>query len=426
MRVFISCVSDEFRSYRGKLREELTARELEITIQEKLQDGGHTLLQLLDDYIKRCQAVIHLIGDGVGQLAKPEEVRGLLNAHPDLSTKVPALAAWLDPDACPFSYTQWEAFLAIYHGVPCYIYRAAADSEREPDFAATPADSAAQEAHVERLRALGKFRAWESFSDPMRLANRFLKCLIEQDGGRAPSRIDPAYQYRWPEVAKLPPHKLADCTEEMALFRALISGQSPAPVLLIRGPSAMGKTTLLKQFAKLARQQAGLRVAVGDFKHGAALGEVLEFARAALPDQCFPAFDAEWSGARREEVLGAAFLDDLRYCPDPVLLMLDTYEQATAENQRWVETRLLPRCCRHDGLRLLIAGQRVPEAGGVTAPPTERRELLHPRPEDWADYYHRVLGGKPLPADHFNTLWVVLDGLPSAMCAALAKLCQAA
>jgi hypothetical protein len=422
MRVFISCVSKEFRTVREELRQRLTTHRDEIKVQEDFGVGGGMLIEKLDRYIRQCDAMIHLSGDGLGSLAKPAEVAWVLRTYPDLPQRLPMLAPLLDP--CPFSYTQWECYLALYHGIPCQLCFAEAGSQREQDWQAADADRAAQRAHEDRLKSRGHDQLQASFTNADRIALEFLQELRAGDPDRPPSV--PNHVYRWPEVANLPPQELADCTAEMELFRALISGQSKAPVLLIRGLSAMGKTTLLRQFARLAREQAGLRVAVGDFKHGASLAEVLEFARAALPDQPFPAFDTEWSGRRRDEVLGAAFLDDLRYCPDPVLLLLDTYEQATAENQRWVETRLLPRCCRHDGLRLLIAGQRVPEAGGVMAPPTERRELLLPQPADWADYYHRVLRGKPLPHDHFKTLWLAVEGKPSAMFALLTTVCKAA
>jgi hypothetical protein len=426
MRVFISCVSNEFRTVREDLRQRLTTHRDEVKVQEDFGVGGGLLIEKLDRYIRHCDAIIHLSGDGLGSLAKPAEVAWVLATYPDLSQRLPMLASLLDPDLCPFSYTQWECYLALYHRIPCQVCFADAGSQRESGWQGTDADRAAQRAHEDRLKSRGQDRLQASFTNADRIALEFLQELrAAQSGPEAPPPL-PNHVYRWPEVPDLPPHELADCTAEMALFRALISGQSAAPVLLIRGPSAMGKSKLLQQFAKLARQQTGLRVAVGDFKHGLGLADLLHFARGALRDLPFPAFDAEWSGGRRDETLGRAFLDDLRRCPDPVLLLLDTYEQATAENQRWVETRLLPRCCQHDGLRLVIAGQQVPEAVGVMAPPTERRELLLPRPEDWDDYYHRVLRGKPLPSDHFKTLWLAVDGRPSAMCAMLATVCKAA
>ena len=65
-RVFISAVSSEFRSYRLKLANQLGAlkgRPFEIKVQEDFQQGGHTLLDALSDYIRACDLVIHLVGD---------------------------------------------------------------------------------------------------------------------------------------------------------------------------------------------------------------------------------------------------------------------------------------------------------------------------------------------------------------------------
>lgn len=426
MRVFISCVSNEFRTVREELRQRLTTHRDEVKVQEDFGLGAGLLIEKLDRYIRHCNAMIHLSGDGLGSLAKPAEVDWVLTTYPDLPQRLPLLAPLLDPGPCPFSYTQWECYLALYHGIPRQVCFADTGCQREAGWQATDAERAAQRAHEDRLKALGHDRLQGVFITADRIALEFLQ---ERRAGRrddeAPPPV-PNHVYRWPEVPSLPPHELADCTAEMALFRALISGQSAEPVLLIGGPSAMGKTTLLKQFARLAEQQGGLRVAMSDFKEGLSLAQVLHFARGALRDQRFAAFDAEWSGTRRDAPLGAAFLEDLRSCPDPVLLLLDTYQQATEENKVWVETCLLPACCRHDGLRLVIAGQQVPKAGGVMAPPTARKDLLPPQPGDWADFYHDVLHGRPRPLKLFKEFHVATCGEPSTMRQLLVNLARAA
>jgi hypothetical protein len=118
MRVFVSCVSREFGAYRDDLSGALTAATREVKVQEQFQAGGGTLLEKLDHYIDGCDAIIHLVGEGVGAVAKPAEVRWLLDTYHDFSQRLPELASDLDPDNCPFSYTQWECFLALYHRVP--------------------------------------------------------------------------------------------------------------------------------------------------------------------------------------------------------------------------------------------------------------------------------------------------------------------
>ena len=76
-RVFISCVSAEFKNYRESLRKNITNNWREVKVQEDFTVGGGSLLEKLDDYIQRCQPIIHLIGEDCGSKAKPAEVRRL-------------------------------------------------------------------------------------------------------------------------------------------------------------------------------------------------------------------------------------------------------------------------------------------------------------------------------------------------------------
>ena len=68
-KLFMSCVSSEFKSYRLKLANHLAAAKggsFEIKVQEDFQQGGFTLLDKLAEYIRECDAVIHLVGDACG------------------------------------------------------------------------------------------------------------------------------------------------------------------------------------------------------------------------------------------------------------------------------------------------------------------------------------------------------------------------
>ena len=77
MKVFLSCVSTEFKSYRLKLANQLGALKdhpCEVKVQEDFQQGGFTLLDKLADYIRECDLVIHLAGDACGARPTPEHV----------------------------------------------------------------------------------------------------------------------------------------------------------------------------------------------------------------------------------------------------------------------------------------------------------------------------------------------------------------
>jgi len=61
IRLFLSTVTDEFQSYRDALRRELVRPNVTVHIQEDFIASGTETLDKLDDYIGRCDAVIHLM-----------------------------------------------------------------------------------------------------------------------------------------------------------------------------------------------------------------------------------------------------------------------------------------------------------------------------------------------------------------------------
>ena len=112
----------------------------------------------LEAYIKRCEAVVHFVGDMTGSPPKDFGLQALLSRHPDIKTKLPSLGAAIDGGAA-ISYTQWEAWLALYFDKDLVIAAPGSNFARDltltPNFAPTEQCKAAQAAHLERLRALG-------------------------------------------------------------------------------------------------------------------------------------------------------------------------------------------------------------------------------------------------------------------------------
>lgn len=174
-RVFISCVSAEFKSYRETLRKELTNFWREVKVQEDFIVGGGSLLEKLDDYIRQCQALIHLIGEDCGCKPQAAEVRALLTRYSDFMEKLPELA----DNLYGYSYTQWEAYLAIYHNVPCFNYIADTNSKRETNWTAKPEQQQAQREHQKRLENLGRDRHTLIFDDARDVALRFLNAIVQ-------------------------------------------------------------------------------------------------------------------------------------------------------------------------------------------------------------------------------------------------------
>lgn len=170
--IFLSAVSDEFRVYRDQLRTDLTRHNVEVKVQEDFKDLGGDTLDKLDVYIDHCDAVVQLVGDMTGVYPGERELHALLSKYPDLTDKLPP------PGKAPnkgagVSYTQWEAWLALYHGKLLLIAKAAEAAERGPKYMPTEDSRAAQAQHLARLKAGKRFPGC-TFNSPDNLA----KCIL--------------------------------------------------------------------------------------------------------------------------------------------------------------------------------------------------------------------------------------------------------
>jgi hypothetical protein len=142
----LSTVSSEFRSYRDRLAEELKRPNLSVHVQEEFIASGTETLDKLDDYIRECEAVVHLVGDMTGAMAYPSAVAAIKERYPDLATRFPPLAETLSAGAPALSYTQWEAFLALYHRKVLIIATPANGAPRDPTYRKIDAETTAQQA----------------------------------------------------------------------------------------------------------------------------------------------------------------------------------------------------------------------------------------------------------------------------------------
>jgi hypothetical protein len=122
-RIFLSCVSGEFGSYRRMLANQLAALKgepYEVRIQEDFRQGGHTLLDRLADYIRDCDLVIHLVGLAAGARPSLEHERTSLQRLGETSA-----------DPVGWSYTQWEYRLAMRFGKDVLVYIANREAPRD-------------------------------------------------------------------------------------------------------------------------------------------------------------------------------------------------------------------------------------------------------------------------------------------------------
>jgi len=175
--LFISAVSDEFLSYRESLRAALKRPNVDIHVQEDFISTGTETLDKLDAYITQCDAVIHLVGDMTGSWAPPATLQALRARYGDLADRLPPLKASLDSGQPPLSYTQWEAYLAIYHSKSLVIATAEPATPRDAKHRVETDQQNAQRAHLERLRALGR-NPEINFANADRLAIQILRSSI--------------------------------------------------------------------------------------------------------------------------------------------------------------------------------------------------------------------------------------------------------
>ncbi len=99
-RVFLSAVTSEFGAVRDALANDLQARDLQLRVQRSFRQEAEsdTLLQLLHDYIRGCNAVVCVIGSRSGACPPPAAAA--------------AFAHMLPLGISEASYTQWEFFFA--------------------------------------------------------------------------------------------------------------------------------------------------------------------------------------------------------------------------------------------------------------------------------------------------------------------------
>jgi hypothetical protein len=157
VHLFLSAVSDEFRSYRDTLLKLLTRPNVVVQVQEDFIPTGTETLDKLDSYIASCDAVIHLVGDMTGAWARNATTQAVLARYGDVGQRMPPLGPSLQSGDPPLSYTQWEAYLAVYHQKPLVIAVPAPGTPRDGSYRIEAERQAAQQAHLVRLHALGRY-----------------------------------------------------------------------------------------------------------------------------------------------------------------------------------------------------------------------------------------------------------------------------
>ena len=237
--------------------------------------------------------------------------------------------------------------------------------------------------------------------------------LAGQIVGPAPDSTVVGESVVWPAPQEFK-RVLADRERESDLFLRMITGQSPERLLLLRGESGHGKTALLNEFYRHASKLLGPKAcAVVDLKLCPPIEEVFQNLRVQLGDHILPEFSkCEHPG----EQDAFRLLRDLQNSRYPVLLLFDTYQDASDHVQKWV-LRLLHNSTLAPGLVVVITGKQVPSAENATwaalATQCELRGISDVR------YWHEFVVRKWKHLDtsemHLDTLAIYTAGVPSLM-----------
>lgn len=177
IHLFISSVSAEFGSYRAPLRDDLSRPNVTVKVQEDFIATGTETLDKLDEYIRHCDAVIHLVGDMTGALAQAPSVVAIRSRYPDLVSRLPELSVFLETNGPALPYTQWEAWLALYHGRVLIIATPEDSAFRDVHYQLVEEQRDAQRAHLRRLATVERYPEIR-FANADRLAVELLRSKL--------------------------------------------------------------------------------------------------------------------------------------------------------------------------------------------------------------------------------------------------------
>jgi hypothetical protein len=185
----------------------------------------------------------------------------------------------------------------------------------------------------------------------------------------------------WPETPPPLRWPVANHRSVRDAFAILVTRNAPWRFLPVRGPSGTGKSHITRQILANSLRLSWLACGRFDFKGTTDMDvEVGSFVQDL-------GVNAPPPGLRLNERFGH-ILQALKRRAQPALLIFDTYEKAAGEDRDWVEKQLLQNLIRDTWLRVVIAGQEVPQSAGAVweADASPVISLTPPPPADWLEY----------------------------------------
>jgi hypothetical protein len=156
----------------------------------------------------------------------------------------------------------------------------------------------------------------------------WLKAVAVASAAQSGAAVD------WPPPTEDFPRRLADREDEFERFKSMLAGHSPQRILLVQGPSGVGKTALMHECIDYAEHRR-VRYSQVHFKGVLALEDVFKTLIADLGKGVFPKTCVREPAAWAHEVLV-----DLQQLRQPLFLVFDSYEIADQASQSWIEMLL--------------------------------------------------------------------------------------
>ncbi len=245
---------------------------------------------------------------------------------------------------------------------------------------------------------------------------------------------------------------IANYKEHREAFTALLKGNCCKPILLFKGESGTGKSALLEhcrtQIHKDIHQvsvdlrntsnvmqiflQTGRRLTwdcFDNFKQQlnelnrqfninvngntqAGVGNMINVELKALFDNTSPEQSTE-----RYSALTNAWAEDINALNNPCVLLFDVYEQANSEIKRWIDGDFLSCASFSEKMRVVIAGQSVPQSFEWNhCCEIKKLDGVH-EAEEWLPVIHDM--GRDIPSESplefLRGICLALKGNPSSI-----------
>ena len=356
VRIFLATISAEFASYRDALRRDLDRPNVTAKEQEDFIATGTETLDKLDDYIRQCDAVIHLAGDMTGAWAQAPSLTLIKDRYPNLAERLPPLRPFLEPGAQALSYTQWEAWLALYHGKVLIIAVPEAGAPRDARYQLIEEQRSQQQQHLARLAALERYPEIR-FASADRLAVALLRSKLHDILARAGALKKPVNL----PLASIGGLFKGRCDWLEGLSRSLgtvpDTADTPVAARVLCGLGGIGKTRLALEYAWRHAEDYTARLFVGADSVEALQRNLAALCRPAVLD--LPEQRETDEGKQRDAVLTW-----MRQHPGWLLILdnVDTEDAATA-----VET-LVPQLT---GGHLLVTSRLTNWSSSLTGLPVD-------------------------------------------------------